>query len=138
MSSSASVTSLTNRESRKTLESDDTCPNDINKQMRSSNSVNDDRDNSVPTGVIVENVNHVKKQYQEFAKLMLKIKFEKYHNSHKGQQIPEKVLFRQCMKQNIPPSEWAEFIINELKQPQKYVQYMKRDKKLKIHKSYLK
>lgn len=66
-----------------------------------------------------------KKLYQDFVKTVLKIKFEKIHSSHKGQDVPENVLFKQCLKNNIPEGEWVNFIMNELKNPDKYSEYFK-------------
>jgi hypothetical protein len=61
-----------------------------------------------------------KRQYQEFVKIMLKVKFEKIHNTHKGQEISEKDLFIECVeKQKIEPSQWQAFIIDVLKDPKK-------------------
>lgn len=70
-----------------------------------------------------------KKLYQEFVKLTLKVKFEKLHNSHKGHEIPEKVLFKECVRQSIPASEWYDFILNELQVPHKYEKYLRGGKK---------
>ena len=67
---------------------------------------------------------------------MLKLKFETIHNSHQGQQIPQKLLFKESIKLNIPPSGWEEFIKNELKRPEKYSYFMKKDKKLKNYLTY--
>ena len=76
-----------------------------------------------------------KKLYQDFVKAVLKVKFEKIHSSHKGQDIPEKILFKECIKKNIPELEWNDFILNELKNPQKYSEYFKlNNKKLKVQK----
>lgn len=76
-----------------------------------------------------------KKLYQDFVKSVLKIKFEKIHNTHKGQDIPEKVLFKECIKRNIPETEWNDFILEELKNPQKYSEFFKtNNKKMKIQK----
>jgi hypothetical protein len=84
------------------------------------------------------NAPEFKRLYQEFVKIMLKVKFEKYHNSHKGQQISEKILFKECMRQNIPKKDWLDFIVNELKQPTKYAQQnTRRDTKLKNYKPYI-
>lgn len=74
-----------------------------------------------------------KKLYQDFVKSVLKVKFEKIHSSHKGQNIPEKALFKECLKRNIPENEWTEFIINELKYPEKYSETTKSNiKKMKV------
>lgn len=71
-----------------------------------------------------------KKIYQEFVKLTLKIKFEKLHNSHKGHEIPEKALFRECSKLSIPRKEWFDFIFNELQNTKKYEKFLQSKKKI--------
>jgi hypothetical protein len=71
----------------------------------------------------------MKKLYKEFVKILLKIKFEKLKGAHLGQQIPEKVLFQECIQQNIPQNKWEEFIMSELNQPQKYMKHLKIYKK---------
>jgi len=77
-----------------------------------------------------------KKLYQDFVKVVLKVKFEKIHNTHKGQDVPEKILFKECIKRNIPESEWSEFIQNELKYPEKYSEYFKsNNKKMRVLKN---
>lgn len=78
-----------------------------------------------------ERTTNLKQLYQEFVKIMLKVKFEKIHNSHTGQAIPEKILFKECMQQNIPKNKWHEFIVNEFKNTSKYVKYMKNNKSYK-------
>jgi hypothetical protein len=60
-----------------------------------------------------------KRKYQEFVKIMLKVKFEKIHNTHKGQEISEKDLFAECERQGVEPNKWREFIIDVLKDPRK-------------------
>jgi hypothetical protein len=87
--------------------------------------------------MLLSEVPDQKKLYQEFVKIMLKVKFEKFNNSHTGQKIPEKILFKECIKHNIAKKDWTEFIIRELQQPNKYIQYMKRDTKLKNYKAYI-
>jgi hypothetical protein len=60
-----------------------------------------------------------KRKYQEFVKIMLKVKFEKIHNTHRGQEVSERDLFYECERQNIDQSQWREFIISVLKDPKK-------------------
>lgn len=62
-----------------------------------------------------------KKIYQNFVKIVLKVKFEKLHNSHRGREIPEKLLFKECIKRDIAEADWYGFIYNELQIPQKYL-----------------
>jgi excinuclease UvrABC ATPase subunit len=77
----------------------------------------------------------IKKLYQEFVKTLLKVKFERMHNSHKGQQICEKLLFKECMKRKIAQSDWQEFIVHEFKNTNKYSpNTRKRDTKNKNNK----
>ncbi len=108
-------------------------PRNINfNQSETNNSDNNERlSNLNNVSVLSANSNtpEMKKLYQEFVKTFLKVKFEKIHNSHKGQQISEKILFKECISQNVPQNEWADFIVSELKQPAKYTQYIKRDTK---------
>lgn len=82
-------------------------------------------------GQNIQAVNDTKRMYQEFTKIVLKVKFEKIHNTHSGQDISEKVLYKECMRQNIPKSEWRDFVINELKQPQKYINSLPKNVKKK-------
>jgi hypothetical protein len=61
-----------------------------------------------------------RKKYQEFVKVMLKVKFEKIHNTHKGQEISEKDLFYECVdKLKLDPSQWQTYIIDILRDPKK-------------------
>jgi len=69
-----------------------------------------------------------KARYMQFLKILLKIKFQKLHNSHLGQQIPAKPVYEEAKRQNISQENWQDFILNEIKQPQKYVKYIKADK----------
>ena len=69
-----------------------------------------------------------KARYMQFLKVLLKIKFQKLHNSHMGQQIPAKPVYDEAKRQNIPQENWQDFILNEIKQPQKYSKYVKTDK----------
>jgi hypothetical protein len=69
--------------------------------------------------------NELKKLFKEFVKVLLKIKFEKFSNTHPGLKIPERALFKECLKKEVPTSKYEEFIIAELNQPEKYLQYMK-------------
>lgn len=120
MTSSASITSNNNDMKKFGLDDESTTPNDV-------------RNSSSTVSAIPE----YKKMYQDFVKLMLKVKFEKIHSSHKGQQISEKLLFKECIRQNIPQRNWMDFIINELKNPSKYSHSSKRDTKLKNVKNYI-
>ncbi len=75
-----------------------------------------------------------KRLYQDFIKIFLKVKFEKLHNTHKGWEIPEKILFKECIKQGVNENDWSSFILSELQQPQKYTQYFKSNNTLRKNK----
>ncbi len=80
--------------------------------------------------------NEMKQQkYKEFVKILLKVKFEKLHSTHHGQQIPERVLFMKCIYENVPQEEWADFILKEMKQPNKYSKYFKINNNKKYNRS---
>ena len=70
-----------------------------------------------------------KANYMQFLKIFLKIKFQKLHNSHMGQQIPVKPIYVEAKKLNMPQENWPDFILEELKQPQKYIEYIKAEKR---------
>jgi hypothetical protein len=70
----------------------------------------------------------IKKLYKEFVKIFLKIKFEKIQNNHFGQKIPEKILFKECIRLDVPPHKYKEFIEEELKYPEKYDKYTRLSK----------
>ncbi len=69
-----------------------------------------------------------KARYMQFLKVLLKIKFQKLHNSHLGQQVPAKPVYQEAKKLNVPQEKWQDFILNEIKQPQKYMKFIKADK----------
>lgn len=69
-----------------------------------------------------------KAKYMQFLKILLKIKFQKLHNSHLGQQIPAKPVYQEAKRLNVSQENWHDFILNEIKQPQKYIKYIKPDK----------
>jgi hypothetical protein len=74
---------------------------------------------------IMSTMRDPKKMYQDFVKISLKVKFEKLHNSHSGRDIPEKALFKECLKRGILEKDWYSFILSELQDPYKYTQYIK-------------
>jgi hypothetical protein len=108
-----------------------------NTSLRGFNNNENNEIPQIPEKNIGENkMIDAKKLYQEFVKTVLKIKFEKIHSSHKGQDVPENILFKQCLKNNIPEGEWSNFIINELKNPEKYSEYFKTNvRKMKIQRN---
>ena len=92
--------------------------------------ITDKKSPIVPTKNPANLVYDPKKMYQDFVKICLKVKFEKLHNSHSGRDIPEKILFKECLKKEIPESEWYSFVLNELQSTHKYTQYIKNNAKL--------
>jgi hypothetical protein len=79
--------------------------------------------------------NDRKMMYMEFAKIVLKIKFEKLNNSHSGMNIDERLIFKECLKRKIPNENWPDFIYAELQQPNKYSK-PKRESKYRV-KTYI-
>ena len=67
-----------------------------------------------------------KQEYKEFTKLYLKVKFEQLYNKHEGQTIPQQAIWTEVIRNNIPKSDWADFIFKELKSIEKYSKYTKR------------
>lgn len=61
-----------------------------------------------------------------FYNTVLKIKLEKLHNSHKGMQIPPKMIFMESQRLRIPEDRWTEFILGELNNPIKYMNLKKK------------
>jgi hypothetical protein len=51
--------------------------------------------------------------------MFLKIKFKKLSNEHKGQQISQDEVWKLVVTGNIPKEKWKEFILEELKKPNK-------------------
>lgn len=62
------------------------------------------------------------KEKKAFFKTVLKLKFEKLHCTHLGQKISQRALYNEVKRKNIPRDKWNDFIINELKNPNKYIQ----------------
>lgn len=58
--------------------------------------------------------------YRDFAKIMLKIKFEKLNNLHRGQSTSEKDVWNEVKRQNVPYKDWSDFIFKELNNIEKY------------------
>ncbi len=76
--------------------------------------------------VVFEDSNH-KKLYKSFVKIFLKIKFEKIDTNHPGKKIPEKVLFNECMKEEVPEDKFHDFILHELNNLEKYSSYVNKN-----------
>ena len=72
-----------------------------------------------------------KARYMQFLKIFLKIKFQKLHNSHLGQQIPAKPVYELANEKKLTTKEWQDFILAEIQQPHKYAKFIKLDKKNK-------
>lgn len=68
-----------------------------------------------------QNVFKSKYHYREFAKIVLKIKFEKLNNSHKGQMVTEKMLWTEVVQNQVPVEKWTEFVLKEMENPEKYL-----------------
>ena len=67
-----------------------------------------------------------KKKKQLFFNAVLKIKLEKLHSTHKGMQIPPKLIFFESQRLRIPEEKWQEFILGELNNPIKYMNMKKK------------
>ena len=66
----------------------------------------------------------IKKQYKNFVKVFLKIKFEKIDSDHPGQKIPEKILFKECLRREVPQVNFHQFIEEEINNFDKYSAYL--------------
>ena len=60
--------------------------------------------------------------------MFLKVKFEKLHNTNSAQLIEPLEIFKEVIKQNINQEDWREFIIEELKHPNVYIEKAKQEK----------
>ena len=67
-----------------------------------------------------------KKKKQLFFNAVLKIKLEKLHSTHKGMQIPPKLIFFESQRLRIPEEKWQKFILGELNNPIKYMNMKKK------------
>ncbi len=70
----------------------------------------------------------IKKLYKEFIKIFLKIKFERVPENHYGHKIPEKVMFKECIKRGVPVEKYKEFIEEEMNMYKKYEKYLLKGK----------
>ena len=59
--------------------------------------------------------------YKEFVKIFLKVKFENIHCQHRGQNIPQSLVWKEALRRNITKSQYEEFITKELNNTSKYV-----------------
>ena len=79
------------------------------------------------------NSNSSKKNKKKlFFREVVRIKFEKLHNSHRGQKIPLKMIWEEAIKNNVHENNWESFILEELNNPKKYDNII-RAKKQKYH-----
>jgi len=69
-----------------------------------------------------------KSLYKEFVKVFLKVKFEQLHNDHKGQKVSQRDVWKEIIQRNINQNNWADFIYNELKNPNKYDKSLKKNR----------
>jgi len=99
---------------------------DLENKENDMNAANNSNGSSFFSGA---SESEMKKLYKEFVKIMLKLKFEKIPTSHMGQKIPEKLLFKECTKREVPQENWSEYILEELTHPEKYFNQIKKDKK---------
>lgn len=76
--------------------------------------------------LILSDEQNLKKQYKLFVKEFLKIKFEQIDSSHPAQKIPEKILFKEFLKENVPKQKITEFIEREINNISKYSKYIYR------------
>lgn len=108
-----------------------------------SNNSGFDLNDNYPPEIPIKKQNSVdtmidaKKMYQDFVKVCLKVKFEKLHNSHKGREIPEKILFKESILQGIHENDWYSFVLSELQSPHKYNQHLGQlsNRKIKLQKN---
>jgi hypothetical protein len=107
---------------------------DCTSMSSSTNTLNLMSDSETPKSVNSSKRSEMdkKRKYQEFVKIMLKVKFEKIHNTHKGQEISERDLFIECVeKQKVDQSQWQAFIIDVLKDPKKCQEIIMNSKRSK-------
>lgn len=99
--------------------------------------LNDNYPPEIPVKKQIDTIIDAKKMYQDFVKVCLKVKFEKLHNSHKGREIPEKILFKESILQGIQESDWYSFVLSELQSPHKYNQHLGQinNRKIKLQKN---
>lgn len=98
---------------------------DVDTNNAENSSQNTSMSNSLTNNNVIDfNVesflNDEHKMKSEFYKAVLKLKFEKFHSSHKGQKITQKELYNEAKKLKIPKEKWNDFIIEELNNPNKY------------------
>lgn len=75
----------------------------------------------------------IDKEKRDFFKQVLKIKFEKLHSTHKGLHTPQKLIWEECKRMNIPTKKWNEFILGELNSPLKYINMTKSKSKFAVN-----
>lgn len=102
----------------------------------SGSDMNDDTEASnKEKGDSIANENNnmdTKEMYKAFSGKVLKIKFEKYSHNYLIKQIQCKLLFIECVKQQIPFSNWDNFIMKEM--AHNCMKYIKKTSKIAIKK----
>ena len=98
---------------------------DINSNFKAAVGTRDDMRSSV--GSSVWNAKETEKDIKastvgsqrvptkkDFIKTFLKVKFEKMHVSHKGQDTDHNILWKEVLREKIPESEWNEYVFARL------------------------
>jgi len=67
-------------------------------------------------------------KYKSFVQVFLKVKFEKLHNTNAAQFVEPTEIFKEVVKQNVNQEDWRDFIIEELKHPNIYIERSKLEK----------
>ncbi len=69
-----------------------------------------------------------------FKQIFLKLKFENIHSSNPAQQIEPDDIFKEAIRQNLKQEDWRDFILEELKHPNTYIEKARLDKEIKKRK----
>lgn len=75
-----------------------------------------------------------KGSYREFARLVLKTKFERLNSKSPGQEVQEKLLWNEVNKQKVPVELWESFILKELQDFKKYISTTPKSRVTKCYK----
>lgn len=75
-----------------------------------------------------------KGSYREFARLVLKTKFERLNSKSPGQEVQEKILWNEVNKQKVPVELWESFILKELQDYKKYISTTPKSRVTKCYK----
>ncbi len=60
------------------------------------------------------------------------MKFENLNNKHEGHKIPRREVWKEITKKDIPKEEWDIYILNELRNIEKYSKFLKNSKSSKM------